>query len=130
MNDTRLLKMMYKLLTLVATAQAVDHWAVLVAGSNGYWNYRHQADVCHAYQIFTKAGIPRSNIITMFYDDIANDPANPFPGQLFNRPSTGPGYDVYKGCTPDYSGEDVTAANFLAVLTGNSSAVGGKKVLS
>ncbi|GMG99094.1 hypothetical protein Nepgr_000934 [Nepenthes gracilis] len=23
-------------------------WAVLVAGSNGYMNYRHQADICHA----------------------------------------------------------------------------------
>ena len=26
-------------------------WAVLVAGSNGWSNYRHQADVCHAYQV-------------------------------------------------------------------------------
>lgn len=28
-----------------------EHFAVLVAGSNGYWNYRHQADICHAYQV-------------------------------------------------------------------------------
>ena len=28
-----------------------DTWAVLVAGSQGYFNYRHQADVCHAYQV-------------------------------------------------------------------------------
>lgn len=27
------------------------------------------------------------NIITMAYDDIANDGSNPFPGQLFNKPS-------------------------------------------
>ena len=33
-----------------------NHWAVLVAGSSGYGNYRHQADVCHAYQIVKKAG--------------------------------------------------------------------------
>ena len=26
-------------------------WALLVAGSSGYENYRHQADVCHAYQV-------------------------------------------------------------------------------
>ena len=26
-------------------------WAVLVAGSRGWDNYRHQADVCHAYQV-------------------------------------------------------------------------------
>ena len=28
----------------------LDH-AVLIAGSNGYDNYRHQADICHAYNI-------------------------------------------------------------------------------
>ena len=27
------------------------HWAVLVAGSSGWGNYRHQADVFHAYQV-------------------------------------------------------------------------------
>lgn len=107
------------------TVQAQDHWVVLVAGSNGYWNYRHQADVCHAFQILTAAGIPRSNIVTMFYDDVASDPSNPFPGQLFNKPSDGPGRDVYADCTPDYSGTDVTAQNFLNVLTGNASAMHG-----
>jgi len=75
--------------------QASDHWAVLVAGSNGFWNYRHQADICHAYQILKKNGIPESNIIVMAYDDIANDPENPIPGKLFNQPN---GEDVYAGC--------------------------------
>lgn len=28
-----------------------NHWAVLVAGSKGYFNYRHHADVCHAYHL-------------------------------------------------------------------------------
>lgn len=45
---------MYKQLTLAVAlllgyVSAVDHWAVIVAGSNGFWNYRHQADACHAY---------------------------------------------------------------------------------
>ena len=26
-------------------------WVVLVAGSEGFFNYRHQADMCHAYQV-------------------------------------------------------------------------------
>ena len=39
-------------------ASSSDHWAVLVAGSSGYGNYRHQADICHAYQIMKKNGIP------------------------------------------------------------------------
>jgi legumain len=50
-----------------------DNFAVLVAGSNGYYNYRHQADVCHAYQILHKHGIPDSNIVVMMYDDIAHN---------------------------------------------------------
>ncbi|VVA38348.1 PREDICTED: vacuolar-processing enzyme, partial [Prunus dulcis] len=34
--------------------EAGTRWAVLVAGSSGYGNYRHQADVCHAYQLLKK----------------------------------------------------------------------------
>ena len=30
-----------------------------------------QADVCHAYQILHKHGIPDENIVVMMYDDIA-----------------------------------------------------------
>ncbi|MCJ8750417.1 hypothetical protein PDJAM_G00264770 [Pangasius djambal] len=47
------------------------NWVVLVAGSNGWYNYRHQADVCHAYQIVRKNGIPDEQIVVMMYDDLA-----------------------------------------------------------
>lgn len=106
-----------------------DHWAVLIAGSSGYGNYRHQADVCHAYQIAVKAGIKPEQIITLAADDVANSPENPYPGQLFNKPTPAgtPGTDVYAGCVIDYSGDDVTPENFVAVLTGDDTT--GKKVL-
>jgi legumain len=119
---------MYKYLTLfactaaVAMGAAVDHWAVLVAGSNGYWNYRHQADICRAYNILVKNGMPAENIIVMAYDDVARDPQNPYPGQLFNKPD---GPDVYKGCQIDYRGEDVNPKNFLAILKGEDTKVKG-----
>lgn len=61
------------LLAGVASAAASDHWAVLVAGSKGFWNYRHQSDVAHAYKVMEKNGIPKSNIIHFAYDDIAKD---------------------------------------------------------
>uniref|UniRef100_A0A0M3HZ97 Legumain n=1 Tax=Ascaris lumbricoides TaxID=6252 RepID=A0A0M3HZ97_ASCLU len=48
-------------------------WALLVAGSNTWQNYRHQADVCHAYHILRNHGVPEQRIITMMYDDIANN---------------------------------------------------------
>jgi len=112
----------------VATAQGA-HWAVLVAGSNGYGNYRHQADVCHSYQVAIAKGVPASNIITMAYDDIASNSRNPFPGQMFNQPSAAgvAGVDVYAGCNIDYKVDDVNQANFEAVMTGTAS---GKKLES
>lgn len=107
---------------LIGLVQSADHWAVLVAGSNGFWNYRHQADICHAYQILRKNGIPESNIITLAYDDIANNPENPIPGKLFNKPN---GEDVYAGCNIDYKGDSVTPENFLAILRGDKAGVTG-----
>ena len=97
-------------------------WAVLLAGSNGYWNYRHQADVCHAYQILRKGGLKEENIIVFMYDDIAFNGENPRPGVIINKPDGG---DVYKGVPKDYTGEDVTVDNFFAALLGNKSALTG-----
>ena len=34
-----------------------DHWAAPIVGSAGYGNHRHQADLCHAYQIIKKQGV-------------------------------------------------------------------------
>ncbi|KAL6841559.1 hypothetical protein ACP4OV_028702 [Aristida adscensionis] len=97
-------------------------WAVLIAGSNGYYNYRHQADVCHAYQIMKKGGLKDENIIVFMYDDIAGSPDNPRPGVIINHPKGG---DVYAGVPKDYTGEHVNVKNFLAVLLGDKSAVTG-----
>ncbi|GER32544.1 vacuolar-processing enzyme, partial [Striga asiatica] len=97
-------------------------WAVLLAGSTGYWNYRHQADVCHAYQILKRGGLKDENIVVFMYDDIANNEENPRPGIIINSPD---GEDVYKGVPKDYVGDNATVNNFLAVLLGNKSAVTG-----
>jgi legumain len=108
-----------------AVAETKDnHWAVLVAGSKGFWNYRHQADICHAYQIMKNNGIPEDHIIVFSYDDVATSSNNPYPGQLFNRPD---GEDVYAGCKVDYAGTDNTPENFLAVLRGED--MDGKKTM-
>ena len=105
---------------------------MLIAGSAGYGNYRHQADVCHAYQIVLKAGIKPEHIITLAMDDIANSEENPYPGQLFNKPTAEgtPGVDVYDGCQIDYSGKQVTPEIFTAVLTGDEATAGGKVLKS
>ena len=76
--------------------------------------------------------VAADHIILMAYDDIASSNMNPFPGQIFNKPTPEgvEGYDVYAGCEIAYSGDDVTAENFYAVLTGDASSVpDGKPVL-
>ncbi|KAF8007652.1 hypothetical protein BT93_K1600 [Corymbia citriodora subsp. variegata] len=97
-------------------------WAVLVAGSNGYDNYRHQADVCHAYQILKANGLKDENIIMFMYDDIAHSKYNPTKGIIINKPN---GHDVYHGVPKDYTGHATTAANLYAVLLGNKTALSG-----
>ncbi|XP_055819306.1 vacuolar-processing enzyme-like [Solanum dulcamara] len=97
-------------------------WAVLVAGSNNWYNYRHQADVCHAYQLLKKGGLKDEHIIVFMYDDIAYHPENPRPGVIINNPH---GHNVYKGVSKDYTGKDCNAKNFYGVILGNKSALTG-----
>jgi glycosylphosphatidylinositol transamidase (GPIT) subunit GPI8 len=63
------------------------------------------------------------------YDDVANDPKNPAPGTLINKPN---GTNVYKDIKIDYKGDDVNPSNFVAVLKGDAAAVrgGNGKVLN
>ncbi|CAG2117213.1 unnamed protein product, partial [Medioppia subpectinata] len=76
------------------------NWVVLVAGSNTWGNYRHQADVYHAYQI------------------------------VYNGPTGHNGTDVYHGVPKHYTGKEVTPENFLKVLAGDKGLKkAGKKVL-
>jgi hypothetical protein len=104
-----------------------DVWVVLAAGSNTYSNYRHQADMCHMYQVAHSFGIPDEHIINFMYDDIANSPSNPRPGVIINEPN---GPDVYHGVVKDYVKGDVTHTNFLKVLEGIPPNVGSNKVLN
>uniref|UniRef100_A0A7E4WA78 legumain n=1 Tax=Panagrellus redivivus TaxID=6233 RepID=A0A7E4WA78_PANRE len=100
-----------------------DSWAVLIAGSNGWDNYRHQSDVSHAYHLLTHHGIQPERIITIMYDDIANNENNPYPGKIFNRPN---GTDVYAGVKIDYRGNEIDNESVLNVLKGNATGNKGK----
>lgn len=99
-------------------------WALLVAGSNKYWNYRHQADVCHAYHLLSNHGVPKEQIIVMMYDDIAYNFFNPTFGVIINHLN---GPNVYPGVPKDYTFDAVTPENFLDALQGKKT--GGAKVI-
>nr|BAF95090.1 2nd tick legumain [Haemaphysalis longicornis] len=102
-------------------------WALLVAGSHIYDNYRHQADVCHAYHLLRNHGIPDERIVVMMYDDIANSTYNPTPGVIINHPN---GSNVYPGVPKDYTRKLVTSQNFLDVLQGKKVKGGSGKVIA
>jgi glycosylphosphatidylinositol transamidase (GPIT) subunit GPI8 len=120
------------LLALLAGAAHAANWAVLVVGSKGYDNYRHQADMFHLYSILLSKGFRQEHIITMAYNDVASDASNPFPGQVFNSPDeSGAGVDVYAAIKDhlDYTGDAVTPATFAGVLLGNGTAGGSGRSL-
>jgi legumain len=79
-----------------------------------------QADVAHAYWVLYNNGVPRDNMVLMYYDDIANNTLNPHPGTIRNHPQ---GRDLYNGLPKDYTHEEVNAQNFLGVLRGDASLV-------
>jgi len=106
--------------------QEGEQWVVLVAGSKSWMNYRHQADVCHAYQIVHDHGVPEDHIIVMMADDIAQNEKNPTPGEIINEPN---GTDVYHGVPKDYTGENLRPDIFLQVLQGEETGVGSGKTL-
>ena len=53
-----------------------EQYALLVAASSGWKNYRHQADVLNMYNFLTKHGFDDNHIVMIMQDDIANNSKN------------------------------------------------------
>ncbi|EAY07223.1 Clan CD, family C13, asparaginyl endopeptidase-like cysteine peptidase [Trichomonas vaginalis G3] len=104
------------LAAFLAQLVSAENWAVIMAGSKTYKNYRHQADAFQMYQILRSRGFKKDHIILMAYDDIVDCDENPYPGYVYNIKKY---VSVYPGRKNiDYRGENVTAWNFYNVLTG------------
>lgn len=106
-------------LFLILGFVSCSDWAVIVSGSSGYWNYRHQAAAASAYHYYIKRGIPKQNIILFISSGVARDELNPFKGKLFSYPGL-ESPNKMEGVEIEYSGEEVTASKVLNVLAGNS----------
>jgi len=114
----------------VATQEKIDrtfqgsshsnNWAVLVCTSKFWFNYRHVSNVLSVYRSVKRLGIPDSQIILMMSDDMACNPRNSKPGQVFNNKNHD--IDVYgSDVEVDYRGNEVTVENFIRVMTGRQS---------
>ena len=104
-----------------------DQYAVLVQGSNGFINYRHQADVLSIYQSLRRGGFPDDHIILILDKSMANDAQNPDPGVVRTSPN---GPDLLSGTTAgsgilaadvDYDSADLTATDVADILAGRQS---------
>ena len=99
-----------------------DQYAVLVQGSDGYINYRHQADVLSVYQALRRGGFPDDHIILIIDADMASHPNNPQPGTVRTSPN-GPdllsGADVLPKAEVDYDSRNLTARDIANILKGN-----------
>ena len=90
-------------------------YAVLVQGSNGWNNYRHQADVLSVYQMLKTKGFDDDHIILIIDKALASDAKNPEPGII--RAEDG-GNDLLAGCSMDYDNADISPSDISNILLG------------
>ena len=95
-----------------------DCWALLVAASKGWANYRFQADVFAMYQLLRKYGYQDDHIVLICEDDVARHNNNPHQGEL--RISN-TGENVYDAVAIDYRLGDLSPADIGAILQGRAS---------
>ena len=95
-----------------------ERWALLVAGSKGWANYRFQADVFAMYQLLRQHGYDDDHIVLICEDDVARHANNPHQGELRISDT---GSNVYDADAIDYRLCDLTPADIGAILQGQAS---------
>jgi len=94
-----------------------NNWAVLVATSRFWFNYRHIANTLSLYRTVKRLGIPDSQILLLLADDMPCNARNPFPGEVFNNQNHR--LNLYgENVEVDYRGYEVTVQSFIRLLTG------------
>ena len=93
---------------ILASLVSCKRFALLYAGSNQFYNYRHQADIFTIYNQLLERGYTSNDISLYAYNDIVNDPSNPYVGQVFH--ALDHKVNVYPGDQAvNVKGESVTA---------------------
>ena len=95
-----------------------ERWALLVAASSGWNNYRHQADVYYIYQLLRKNGYDDDHIVLIAEDDIAYNKSNTAQGVVRVRMN---GDNVYEDVKIDYRPSELNSGDIKAILCGEQS---------
>eukprot|EP01116_Phalansterium_solitarium_P025470 TRINITY_DN9765_c0_g1_i2.p1 TRINITY_DN9765_c0_g1~~TRINITY_DN9765_c0_g1_i2.p1 ORF type:complete len:377 (-),score=100.55 TRINITY_DN9765_c0_g1_i2:223-1353(-) len=94
-----------------------NNWVLLVGTSRFWFNYRHLSNVLGIYRTVKRLGIPDSQIILMLADDMACNPRNVYPAQMFNNENHK--INLYgDSIEVDYRGYEVNVENVIRILTG------------
>ena len=95
---------------------AKGYKAVLICGSEGWYNYRHQADLLYIYQNLKKNGFTDDDIILIMRDDIAHHAKNPDKGIISVSPQ---GENLYSDIQLDYRADTLGVKDIEDILLGN-----------
>lgn len=109
---------MLSLLIHTVIAGSVKNYAVIMCGSKGWSNYRHQADVYAWRTVLINRGFLPENIITLSYDDVPKQNNN----TIYH---TCHGPNLYEPNAINYTGADANKDNFFKVLSTIPSGKGG-----
>lgn len=95
-----------------------ESYALIVAASSGWENYRHQAGAYLMYQMLKSNGLDDDHILLVSEDDIARHSINPTPGRIL--PPEGEG-NLYENVIVDYKLSEVGLSGLLETLTTGTS---------
>lgn len=90
-------------------------YAVIIAGSAGWNDYRHQADALEMYQLLKSNGLDDDHILLIAEDDIADNEQNPYPGEVYT--SMDKAHNVYRNTTIDYRLSEIGLSDLYDLLT-------------
>lgn len=91
------------------------NWALVVAASEGWNNYRHQSDALAIYHILRESGYDDDHIVLIINNDLAWDSHNIFPGNIFNDISLG--NNLYDDISIDYLTKDISPDKLEGVFS-------------
>lgn len=95
-----------------------NNWAVVIATSDTWMNYRHQADALAMYQLLKRHGYDDDHIVLVMEDNIAYNENNLHPGEVRVRVG---GENLYHDVKTDYHLSDITISDLKQIMLGEKS---------
>ena len=90
--------------------------AVLICGSEGWYNYRHQADLLYVYSTLKAHNFTDDDIILIMRDDIAYHTKNKYQGVI---KASEDGENLYRDVVIDYRADTLGVKDIEDILVGN-----------